>query len=230
MPKSAANIKHKHATTRAADVEGGAVNTKRCVNCGSDFQATDTRKLMCSPACRRERIRQQGKARASRTTLTIERLRRVVSYDPETGVFRWKVRRGGSAKEGTIAGALIAAGYRKIVIDDRQYRANRLAWLYVYGRWPDGEVDHKNNIRHDDRLINLREATDEGTSQNAKLGKNNTSGFKGVTWHSQRGKWKAQISVDHRCVHLGLYNNVEDAHAAYCAAATRYFGEFARFA
>ena len=121
--------------------------------------------------------------------LTAEELRELLRYDPNTGIFRWKVKqRRVSYGVGDVAGSLdSSSGYHRIRIDGRDYRASRLAWLYVYGRWPTDEIDHKNTIRDDDRLANLREATRGQNNYNTKRFSTNTSGLKGVCWRRGTG-------------------------------------------
>ena len=160
--------------------------------------------------------------------LTAKRLRELLHYDPETGVFRW-VARGHNTTSGTVAGYLHKKGYQMIAIDGRQYRAHRLAWLYVHGFWPSDQIDHIDGIRHNNHIANLRQATNCQNCQNSKRPCNNTSGFKGASWHRQIGKWKAQIMVDGDKIYLGIFATAEEAHAAYCAAAVQHYGEFARF-
>lgn len=158
--------------------------------------------------------------------LTAERLRSLLDYDPATGVFLWRVRRGPSALAGSIAGHIIAGGYRLIGVDGTEYYAHRLAWLYVHGAWPTGHIDHQNVTPGDDRISNLREATRSQNLANRPAQSNNTSGLKGVSFHKGAGRWRA--TIQHK--YLGLFDTAEEAHAAYRAAASRVFGEFARAA
>ena len=158
--------------------------------------------------------------------LTAGRLRELLDYNPATGVFRWKVWRQG-VRESLIAGTPHAKGYLTITIDQRGYRAHRLAWLYVYGRWPKGNLDHKNNERAANQIKNLREATLEQNQRNSKRRKHNKSGFKGVS--RMRRKWLARITVEKKTVRLGLFDTPEAAHRAYRKALRKQAGEFARF-
>ena len=112
-------------------------------------------------------------------------LRRLLSYDPKTGDFRWRVSRGGGVRAGDLAGTLHSGGYWQIYVNNRLYLAHRLAWLYVYGKWPDKGIDHKNGIRTDNRICNLREATASQNGANKGRLTRNTSGFKGVSWISK---------------------------------------------
>ncbi|HKY44903.1 MAG TPA: HNH endonuclease [Pyrinomonadaceae bacterium] len=155
--------------------------------------------------------------------LTQSRLQELLHYDPETGVFCWKVNRRGKAKAGTTAGT-ISEGYVLIRIDGTAYRANRLAFLYMTGKWPPNNSDHENIDRGDNRWINLRPAT---TAQNnANVRKRSAVGFKGVS--IAREKFRSQIKADGKLKHLGYFPDAVAAAKAYDAAAIEYHGEFAR--
>ena len=95
--------------------------------------------------------------------LTAKRLRKVLSYAPTTGIFRWKVSASSRAPVGAIAGAKNGRGYHQIRIGGRPYSASRLAWLYMTGKWPNSEISYVNGKPSDTRWTNLREAT---SSQN----------------------------------------------------------------
>lgn len=162
--------------------------------------------------------------------LTAERLRELLAYDPATGIFVWKRRadvpaRWNSRYAGTIAGT-ISRGYVRISIDDRSHQAHRLAWLWSYGRWPAGELDHKNCVGDDNRLSNLRPASRSQNIANSRS--RSAGGLKGTYFNKKRGRWQARISVNGRDFHLGCFGAPDAAHAAYAAAAIRHFGEFAR--
>jgi hypothetical protein len=159
--------------------------------------------------------------------LSVERLREALSYDADTGLFTWRILRRGHF-QGSIAGSLDKDGYRMITIDGSPYRAARLAWLYVYGCWPVGLVDHKNRVCDDDRIANLRESTNAQNQHNTGPQVTNTSGFKGVAWNKGCDKYQATIRVDGRRIFLGYFDTPEAAHDVYRIAAFRYHGEFAR--
>lgn len=150
--------------------------------------------------------------------LTQERLKELLDYDPETGVFTWKVYRGGRTKKGEKAGNVNGEGYTHIKVDGKQYKAHRLAWLYMYGTFPNKDIDHINRNKIDNSIYNLREVSNQQNSWNQKVAKNNTSGFTGVTWYKRVGKWGAYIKVDYKRKHLGFFAAPEQAHAAYLAA------------
>lgn len=158
-------------------------------------------------------------------TLTAERLRELLHYDPETGVFRRLADRGPNGPAGAIAGNTNAQGYVIISIDHRAYRAHRLAFLYMTGRWPGGHVDHRDGQGDNNRWSNLRPASATESSRNRRGW--GSSGLKGV-WTEGDDRWRARIYVNSIAVHLGCFRTAEDASAAYAAAASVFFGEFAR--
>jgi hypothetical protein len=165
--------------------------------------------------------------------LTADRLREMLHYCPLTGVFHWrsdrKISRGTrSDRAGSIAGSPSRKGYLTIQIDRKIYKAHRLAWLHVYGRWPVEQIDHKNGVRKDNRLCNLREATPSQNGMNKKLQSHNTSGRRGVSFDARWQKWRARIQANGRPISLGYFKSKEDAAAAVCEAAKEYHGEFAR--
>lgn len=145
-----------------------------------------------------------------RKDLTAERLRELLSYDPETGLFRWRVSRG-RAKAGMSTGYVNNEGYSLIGIDQRLHKAHRLAWLYVHGVWPTDQLDHINNIRHDNRIANLREATNAENGQNRVKRVDNTTSKTGVCWYIKYNCWQARITVMGKRIHLGYFAKWEDA-------------------
>ena len=166
-----------------------------------------------------------AQARDIVTVLTVERLRELLDYDPEKGVFTWHAKRRGQKSNG-IAGSLTRYGYRSIMIDGRMYRASRLAWLYVHGEWPEKIIDHINGVRDDDRIVNLRPANYAENAANRRQAKNCASGYRGVCWHKPRSKWQVRIKIDGKLKHLGTFDHIEEAVAVYDNAATAAFGEF----
>lgn len=158
-------------------------------------------------------------------TLSRDDLMNLLEYDANSGVFRWKRGGCGKAIAGAIAGGLDRDGYRLIGIDNKAYAAHRLAWLYSYGVWPNGMLDHINLNKDDNRLENLREVGFPLNSHNRKpYGR---SRFKGVSLH-ECGKWRASITINKRQTHLGLFHDEEQAAEAYRKAAEAYYGESAR--
>jgi len=127
-----------------------------------------------------------------------------------------------------VAGSKDRDGYILIRVEKVLLRAHRLAWQYVYGAAPAVELDHVNGVPSDNRIENLRLASRSQNIANSRRWRTNTSGAKGVYWCRQQQKWRARITVDRRSRHLGHFENIADAQAAYMAAAERAFGEFAR--
>ena len=156
--------------------------------------------------------------------LTQKRLKEVLSYNHETGVFIWLYRRRGPIAKGSMAGTTTVYGYRTIGVDSIVYQAGRLAWLYMTGKWPKVFIDHINLDRSDNRFSNLRECTvSQNNSNNRGWGK---SGVKGV--RPCNGRWQARITVKNKERHLGLFDTPEEASKAYKAAAEKFFGTFHR--
>lgn len=154
-----------------------------------------------------------------------EYLKRVLEYDPDTGVFIW-VRITKGVNVGTRAGSINDQGYRTIMIDGANYPAARLAWLYMTGSFPKNDVDHINRTRNDDRWINLREATRSQNMMNGTLRIDNKTGQRGVSWHKAGQKWHAQIRVNNKIFYLGLFSSFEDAKEARLKAELELHGEF----
>lgn len=148
------------------------------------------------------------------------RLKGLLHYDPSSGVFTWKVWRGGSARAGTVAGKLDSKGYRQITVDMKAILAHRLAWFYMVGVWPEHEVDHINGVRTDNSWLNLRDATKNENQQNlAKCrASNKSTGLLGASYDAESGKYLARIGNNGRNKNLGRFSTAEEAHAAYCLA------------
>ena len=156
------------------------------------------------------------------STLTQERLKEVLHYSRETGIFTWLItaNRNGAAI-GDEAGWLRDNGYRMIAINGVDYRAHRLAWFYIYGEWPE-QIDHKDHIRRHNWIDNLRDVSSSENGKNQSIPKRNKSGIIGVRWHAQKCKWHAQIGVDMKKIHLGYFTCIEDAAEARKEAEIKY--------
>ena len=152
--------------------------------------------------------------------LTAERLRELVSYDPETGVFtRIKNVYRHPNRLGPIPCNPYGNGYVYISLDGKRYLAHRVAWLYVHGTWPEGDTDHINGDRTDNRLSNLRAVSREVNNQNRrKVRANNKCGLMGVSWHTHSRCWRARIMIRGREIPLGHFESKEQAYAAYIDA------------
>lgn len=155
---------------------------------------------------------------STRQPLTAERLGEVLSYEPEIGLFRWRVRTSNRVKVGAVAGRSNGNGYTRICVDGVQHYAHRLAWLAVHGEHPAGEIDHRNGDRADNRIENLRVASHAENGQNQALRATNTSGRHGVSWSKNHSKWVAYIVKAGKKKPLGLFECIERASEAYMAA------------
>ena len=150
--------------------------------------------------------------------ITQKRLHETVSYDPNTGVFTNKICRR-PCVVGKVLGTLDKKGYVKIGIDKKIYSAHRLAWLYVYGKFPDYQIDHINGTRDDNRIENLRDVQSQLNTQNQqKAPKNSSTGKLGVSWSQQKNKFRASIVVDSKQIHIGFFDDKDKASQAYFKA------------
>ena len=156
----------------------------------------------------------------------IEELREFLHYEPDTGLFRWKVDRRGTAKAGSVAGSLNYTGYIFIRINGRSFCAHRLAWALYHNQDPGSmQIDHIDQNKSNNKIINLRLANHGPNNAYAGPQKNNKLGIKGVSYWN--GKFKAQIFKNQKKYHLGYYDTMEEASNVYWAAAEELFGEFA---
>lgn len=159
--------------------------------------------------------------------LTAARVHELLTYDPASGVFRWRVSRGG-VKAGSIAGCIDAEGRRCITVDGHRDKASRFAWLYMTGDWPSDLVDHRDGNPGNNRWSNLREADQSKNQANAGIRADNTTGAKGVTY--TKGRYLARIRHHGERITLGRFDTIREASAAYAEAAYALHGEFARLA
>lgn len=155
-----------------------------------------------------------------------DELKRQLNYNQVTGIFTWAVNKN-RVRIGQISAQVPNSwGYLDISIYGHKYRAHRLAWLYVYGSMPEGEIDHINRIKTDNRIENLRLAANIENARNKSIPSTNKSGAKGVSWKSANRKWCAQIRVNGRPKHLGLFESIEEASKAYEQVAQAIHGDF----
>lgn len=161
-------------------------------------------------------------------TITAQRMRDVLDYDPASGDFRWKSPPWNHANlKGTIAGCA-ATGYTLIKIDGRKYRAHRLAWLYAKGVWPKSRLDHRDGQTTNNRIENLREATPAQNCANSRRrsGKQVAKGVRRLP----SGKFQARIRCENKLQTIGTFLTEDDAARAYFERAQALYGEFARAA
>lgn len=164
-----------------------------------------------------------------KTDLSVARLRELLHYDPETGVFT-RLKAVGKFQPGSQAGTVSRDGYIQIQIDGVLYYAHRLAWLYTFKKWPNGKLDHRDTIKAHNKISNLREATSQQNAQNCGLRSDNKSGFTWVYWIEEKGKYQSRIKANGRTLSLGYFVTLEEAVSARKQAEIEYFGEFRRSA
>lgn len=165
---------------------------------------------------------------ADKPDISVELLRQLLRYEPETGKLYWRARtesmfcdkkhtaahnaaKWNARYSGKEAFTAFLDGYKRGAVFTRHYRAHRIIWTMVHGNWPDDEIDHINGNRADNRISNLRSVGRVCNSQNAKRSSANTSGVTGVRWCKNRCKWEVQIMVNGRKVNLGRFVNKADA-------------------
>jgi hypothetical protein len=148
----------------------------------------------------------------------------LVDYDKDTGFMAWKSRvnrsmddaRWNSRYAGKECGTIDDRGYRRILFRGRdksakRIRVHQLAWYIITGAKQDGEIDHINQNKLDNRALNLRCVSKSTNMRNSPMKSNNSSGITGVTWHKQRKKWCAQASLYGKHHHIGLFESINDA-------------------
>lgn len=154
-----------------------------------------------------------------------ERVRELLNYQPDTGIFTWLVKRRGAANKGDIAGCVARNGYLRIGIDGQLYFAHRMAWLYVHGELPK-MIDHVNGVKTDNRISNLRAASQALNAQNRRRPQGSNP-YIGISFHSSAKKWIANICTNGIRKTIGRFDSPEDARDAYLAEKrkTHTFGE-----
>lgn len=153
--------------------------------------------------------------------LTQDELRSLLTYDSDTGEFYWSATPRKGVRSGQPAGC--KSTYHRIRINRVEYKAHRLAWLYVHGGWPAGDIDHINGNPLDNRLVNLREGTHAENQANRGAQSNNQLGIKGVSQIKGHSLWRATLAGKH----LGTFKSPDAAAECYQAAAIAHYGEFA---
>lgn len=156
-----------------------------------------------------------------------ERLRQVLDYNPDTGLFHWKVRTSNRVKVGAVAGTIRKDGYVSICIDGAFYLAHRLVFIFEVGAAPN-LIDHVDGDPSNNQRANLREALHTQNMMNSRHRINNTSGYKGVSFDRSRGLWAAYINAHSTRHWLGYFKNKSAAVAAIDNARPLHHKEFAR--
>lgn len=158
--------------------------------------------------------------------LTQAALKEFLFYDDKTGIFTWIKDSGKKKLAGKVAGYMDKKGYWSLSVMGRQVRAHRLAWLYVHGFFPDCQIDHRNGVKTDNKIENLRLATNQLNQFNIGMSKNNSSGFKGVCFVERNQMWRAKIMINGKTICLGYHMTAERASMAYKLAAYFHHKDF----
>lgn len=153
--------------------------------------------------------------------LTQERLKELLDYDPETGIFTWKVDRGSNKIKGSHAGSLDKDSYLIISLYGKRYKAHRLVFLYIDGYTPENQVDHIDRNKLNNKRCNLREVSQICNSRNCNIRVDNKIGITGVCWNKVKNKWVAQIQP-YKKINLGCFDNILDAARARWNAEVKY--------
>ena len=149
------------------------------------------------------------------TELTQARLKELLHYKAETGVFTRAKGIQGGGKIGSIAGYPHHTGYIYIGVALKIHLAHRLAWLYIYGEFPKNGIDHINGIKTDNRIINLRACNQSENLMNTGAWPANKSGYKGVSWNGKDKRWRAQARLNRKFYYLGQFMDKEAAAECY---------------
>lgn len=155
--------------------------------------------------------------------ITQARLRELLTYDPTTGKFTARIAfgrgRGRYHPGDVVSGNTNGFGHMSINLGGKRFYLHRLAWLFAYGCWPDGVIDHVNGLPADNRIDNLRIGTQAENSQNKRHAQaNSKSGVLGVSYHKGMKAWRARVTVKRVEVHVSYHKDKAEAQQAYLAA------------
>lgn len=149
--------------------------------------------------------------KAMNSKLTIDAVRHALDFDPAIGVFVWSNPQSNAVKAGEAAGVVAANGRRYINIGGEKHMAHRLAWFYIHGEWPSGDVKQPNGNYDDCREVNLIQQTRQTTASNRRVNAASKSGYPGITWSEKRAKWQVHVTRDYKQFGLGYFSSLEDA-------------------
>lgn len=158
---------------------------------------------------------------------SVERLRELLVYDPESGALSWRSDRS-NLRAGASAGTLDRKGYLRLQIDKKRYFAHRVAYAIHTGEWPSSQIDHIDGDPANNRIANLREASGHQNMWNRRKPAANTSGYKGVSFRKDLRRYQAYVAAHGKMRHIGYFDSAEEASEAYQAAAQGLHGEFFR--
>jgi hypothetical protein len=197
---------------------------KKCIQCGSKFfrnkkfsSSQWESQRFCSRRCSAKNVQKSEYLSFKNRTVTQDFLKEILSYDPDTGRFKWIKRINRKTVVGSYAENKHSDGYLVVALSKKRYFAHRLAWLYMEGYLPEHEIDHKNRIRHDNRWKNLRHVTRSCNVKNCSISRANKSGIKGVHKEARYGRWVAMISLNNSSKYIGSFGSLIDAACARLA-------------
>ena len=161
--------------------------------------------------------------------ISVDYLRGVLSYNSSSGCLTWiSTKPRSSKKPGDVAGYVDGSGYLKVKVCGELLLAHRVSYALHIGSFPDGYIDHVNGDKIDNRFCNLRVVNCSHSQVNRAVFKNNTSGYRGVTWNEAAKSWSARCAVNGKRIHIGYFNDAKSASLAYESAAIKLHGEFRR--
>lgn len=138
-------------------------------------------------------------------------LHRILDYNPDTGIFKWKISPAHNVKKGTVAGSKGTRGYHSICINKKMYLTHRLVWLYVYGYFPENYIDHIDRDKSNNRISNLREVSNQCNQRNCGNWTTNKSGVRGVYWTVKPKRWRAHVTIKGKTYQLGTFKDFDEA-------------------
>lgn len=142
--------------------------------------------------------------------IDISYIRSLFKYDPASGILFWDVKRP-KVVLGAEAGSTSSTGYKRVTVDGRSYKVHRIIWAIQTGEWPSSDIDHIDGVRDNNKWSNLRLASKSQNGMNRKRTNSNTSGVKGVYWHSRASKWAAQVKLNRKVYYIGLFDSIDVA-------------------
>lgn len=154
--------------------------------------------------------------------MDFEQADKLYLYDPDTGKVTRKQDGNNAVKKGSTVGWVSTCGYLRVKSKGKKYQLHRIIWLLNNGRWPNGQVDHINGVRTDNRMVNLREVSNQENQRNKALSSLNTSGFIGVCLNKSTNKWVASITISSKKIYIGCYSDWFDAVCARKSASNKY--------
>ena len=154
--------------------------------------------------------------------IELDTLFTLLDYNSDNGEFKWTYANSKNTNKGKVAGTKLSNKYIRIFIFGKLYQAHRLAWYMYYGKEPEYGLDHIDGNKHNNAIDNLRDVPQASNAKNSSLSISSSSGFTGVTFMKRSKKWRSRIMVDGADIHLGFFNDKQDAIIARVIANKKY--------